>query len=217
VSLSVLLIDMMLVAALALSLHSAHASLSVQCDTTVAVSDGRITIELWERTAPNGVKRFVDLVESGFFTDLPFFRAIPNFLIQFGISPDAEKQKHWNQQGNIADDAHSSIPFTDGVVSYAGFGKDSRSTHLFLTLGKQPGLGRSPWEVPVGKVIKGIDVMHGIYTGYGDKVNQNRLQPTNKGAAAYLASFPKLDRFKSCHVERGTGATAESHVEEVEL
>ena len=127
--------------------------------------------------------------------------AIPNFLIQFGISPDAEMQKRWNAKGNIADDPKSSVPFTDGIVSYAGYGKDSRSTHLFLTLGNQPGLGRSPWEVPVGKVVEGLDVMRGIYSGYGDKVNQGRLQPGPK-AAEYLASFPKLDRWKSCRVER---------------
>jgi len=109
-------------------------------------------------------------------------------------------QQKWNQAGNIDDDTPSSIPFTDGIVSYAGYGKNSRSTHLFLTLGKQSGLGRSPWEVPIGKVVEGLDVMHGIYTGYGDAVNQNRLQPTNRGAKAYLESFPKLDRFKRCSV-----------------
>ena len=179
------------------------------CDTTVAVGDGKITIELWDHVAPIGAKRLAEMAEDGFFTDLPFFRAIPNFLIQFGISPDAATQQRWNAKGNIADDPHSSIPFTDGIVSYAGYGKDSRSTHLFLTLGTQSGLGRSPWEVPVGKVVSGIEVMHAIFTGYGDKVNQNRLQPTSAGAAAYLAGFPKLDRFKGCTVERGGGANVE--------
>ena len=80
-------------------------------------------------------------------------RAIPGFLIQFGISPDAEVQRRWNAKGNIADDPPSTVPFTDGIVSFAGYGKGSRSTHLFLTLGNQPGLGKSAWEVPVGKVV----------------------------------------------------------------
>ena len=136
-------------------------------------------------------------------------RAIPNFLIQFGISTDAAVQRKWNGMGNIKDDPHSETPFTDGIVSFAGYGTDSRSTHLFLTLGKQPGLGRSPWEVPVGKVVKGLDVMHGIYTGYGDKVDQGRLH--GAGGPAYLGQFPKLDRFKSCRM------TTAKHAEEVEL
>ena len=129
-------------------------------------------------------------------------RAIPNFLIQFGISTDAAVQRKWNGMGNIKDDPHSETPFTDGIVSFAGYGTDSRSTHLFLTLGNQPGLGRSAWEVPVGKVVGGLDVLHGIYTGYGDKVDQGRLQPSRPGAADYLASFPKLDRFKKCTLQK---------------
>lgn len=174
----------------------------LECETTVQVGDGMITIELWPWAAPHGVKRVVDMAEDGFFTDLPFFRAIKGFLIQFGISSNSAKQTHWNQMGNIDDDfPNPAVTFTDGIVSFAGYGKRSRSTHLFFTLGNQPGLGKSPWEVPVGKVIKGIDVMHGIYTGYGDRVDQGRLQPTNPNAKAYLESFPQLDRFKSCTVK----------------
>ena len=173
----------------------------IECETTVAVGDGKLVIELWEETAPIGVERFVALVEDGFFTDLPFFRAIPRFLIQFGVSMDTAMQAKWNAKGDIKDDQHSDIPFTDGIVSYAGYGKGSRSTHLFLTLGDQPGLGKSPWEVPVGKVIRGLDVMHGIYTGYGDGVDQGRLHgPAGK---KYLDKFPRLDRFKACRVVTG--------------
>ena len=47
-----------------------------------------------------------------------------------------------------------------------------------------------------------MDVVHGIYTGYGDKVNQGQLQPTNPKAKEYLEKFPLLSRFKSCSVQR---------------
>ena len=34
--------------------------------------------------------------------------------------------------------------------------------------------------------------------GYGDKVDQGRMQPENAGAADYLATnFPKLDRIEA--------------------
>lgn len=58
--------------------------------------------------------------------------------------------------------------------------------------------------MPVGKVVGqgSLDVMHNIYTGYGDAVNQGRLQPSNPKAKEYLESFPKLSRFKTCRVER---------------
>ena len=61
------------------------------------------------------------------------------FLVQFGISTSAEKQRHWQSQGNIRDDPRpAGVPFTDGILSFAGYGTDSRSTHLFITLGSQP-------------------------------------------------------------------------------
>ena len=115
---------------------------------------------------------------------MPFFRAISGFLIQFGITPDREKARYWNDAGTIADDPRmpSQPVFTDGVVSFAGYAKDSRSTHLFITLGTQPSLGKRPWEVPVGVITSGIDVVHNIYTGYGDRVDQGRLSPERAGA-----------------------------------
>ena len=99
------------------------------------------------------------------------------------------------------------VPFTDGVVSFAGYAKDSRSTHLFITLGTQPSLGKRPWEVPVGVVTSGIDVVHNIYTGYGDRVDQGRLSPERAGAAEYLKSFPKMSIIKTCRLE-GAGVSA---------
>ena len=212
-----------------LTLAGTASATRVVCETTVAVGDGKIIIELWPQSAPIGVKRFQELVQGGFMNGLPMFRAIPNFLIQFGIQPDAALQRKWEAAGNIEDDPRSTIPFTDGVVSYAGYGKNSRGTHLFMTLGNQPGLGKSPWEVPVGKIVGGIDVMHGVYTGYmrtllacakspracscadcvrlgaacryGDKVDQGRLRGHN--GKEYLAQFPLLDSFKSCSIEQG--------------
>ena len=145
--------------------ETAPSQTTITCTTNVDVGDGKLVIEMWDQTAPIGVERVVALAESGFLDGLPFFRAIAGFLIQFGISPDSEKQARVEAMGNIKDDPPSNIPFTDGVVSFAGYGKDSRGSHLFLTLGNQPGLGKSPWEVPVGKVVAGLDVMRKIYTG----------------------------------------------------
>ena len=51
-----------------------------------------------------------------------------------------------------------------------------------------------------------MDVVHGIYTGYGDKVNQGKLAPTVQGAAEYLASLDKLDVIKKCVLDDGSGA-----------
>jgi len=126
---------------------------------------------------------------------------IPNFLCQFGISLETETYRHWQQQGNIADDPRTAEQpaFHDGIISFAGYSKDSRSTHLFITLGDQPGLGQRPWEVPVGQVVRGMDVVRKIYS-YGDQINQGRLAPGWEGHKAYVESFSKLDYIRSCKV-----------------
>lgn len=52
----------------------------VKCKTT----HGDLIIDVRPTWAPEGSKRFVQLVDSGHFTHLPFFRVCPKYLTQFG-------------------------------------------------------------------------------------------------------------------------------------
>ena len=61
----------------------------------------------------------------------------------------------------------------------------------------------------MGIVVKGLDVLHGIYTGYNDEPDMRWLDSTNvyrpaqvPDAPEYLASWPKMDSFKKCTVTR---------------
>lgn len=65
----------------------------------------------------------------------------------------------------LRDDRGFRIPFRDGTLSFAGSGRHSRGFELFLTLGRQRGLGKSPWETPFGRVVEGIETLHRIYSG----------------------------------------------------
>src|SRR6185436_17833437 len=47
-------------------------------------SKGPFVVEAHREWAPNGVDRFHQLVQNGFFTNVRFFRVIPNFMAQFG-------------------------------------------------------------------------------------------------------------------------------------
>ena len=51
---------------------------AVQCETT----KGPLRIALNMEWAPIGVQRVLDMVESGFFTDHPLYRAVDNFLVR---------------------------------------------------------------------------------------------------------------------------------------
>lgn len=51
---------------------------------------GDFVVEAHRSWAPHGADRFYNLVKLGFYDDTRFFRAIPDFMVQFGISGDPE-------------------------------------------------------------------------------------------------------------------------------
>jgi Cyclophilin type peptidyl-prolyl cis-trans isomerase/CLD len=90
----------------------------VTCET----SKGTMVWELYRYWSPAGYDQLVSLMERRYFDHSHFFRTVPDFLVQFGISYTADKalQSLANQQ--IPDDPQHEppIPFTFGTISYAG-------------------------------------------------------------------------------------------------
>jgi hypothetical protein len=65
----------------------------VECRTTA--SKDPFVIDVHHEWSPQGAKRFVDLVEDGFYKDICIFRSIKDFIAQFGISSNPEMKKKW--------------------------------------------------------------------------------------------------------------------------
>ena len=78
--------------------------------------------------SPNGVRRVLDLVYAGFFKDIAFFRAVPGFIVQFGLHGDPLIQSNWNAR--LYDDPSLGIPFYRGMVAFAGSGDHSRTSQV---------------------------------------------------------------------------------------
>jgi peptidyl-prolyl cis-trans isomerase A (cyclophilin A) len=111
----------------------------------------------------------VELFERHYFDNSHFFRAVPKFLVQFGISYSKDKElQHFSKQ-HIQDDPKHDPPieFHPGIISYAGSGPNSRTSQMFISYGSAESLGRELWETPIGKVIKGMDAAELFYS-YGD-------------------------------------------------
>ena len=74
---------------------------------------GDFVIEVHRDWAPLGADRFYNLVKHGFFTDAAFFRNVPGFIVQFGLSADPAVNKVWHD-ANIKDDkvTQSNAPWT---------------------------------------------------------------------------------------------------------
>jgi cyclophilin family peptidyl-prolyl cis-trans isomerase len=63
----------------------------VQCVTT----KGNLEIAVVPSWSPRAAERFLKMVDDGFFTRLPLFRCIENFVCQFGASfPSANRKTY---------------------------------------------------------------------------------------------------------------------------
>jgi peptidyl-prolyl cis-trans isomerase A (cyclophilin A) len=168
-----------------------------QFDTT----KGKFTIEVTRSLSPNGADRFYNLVRSGYFKDVAFFRVIPGFMCQFGIHGDPAVSAKW-REANIADDPVKGSN-TRGTISFATAGPNTRTTQLFINFGNNvnlDGMGFSPF----GKVTVGMDVVDKINGEYGEGApggsgpNQGRVQM--EGNTYLKKDFPNLDYIKSATI-----------------
>ena len=169
--------------------------------------------------APRAVPKLTSLASGRGSTELPFFHVTQDMAL-FGVQPDAEKQRTFDLKGDIKDDAFPKVHSEErkGILCFSGdpggknFGEHTRSTIVFVTLNEHKQLmsnRRTPWEVPVGKVTSGLDVLKSVYAGHGEKPKLSWLNSTNTrrpagvpDAAGYWAKFPELDRFLGCRVTR---------------
>jgi peptidyl-prolyl cis-trans isomerase A (cyclophilin A) len=164
-------------------------------------SKGSFTVEVTRSLAPNGADRFYNLVRSGYFTDIEFFRVVSGFMCQFGIHGDPKVAAAW-RTANIPDDPVKGSN-ARGAITFATAGPNTRTTQLFINLvdnARLDGMGFSPF----GKVIDGMDVVDKIFSGYGEGAprgagpDQGRIQ--QEGNAYLKKDFPKLDYIKSAAI-----------------
>lgn len=165
-------------------------------------------IESW---APKGYARLWDLFNDNFLDGQFFYRVVPKFLVQFGVpslSLDEDVRKKYRFPNTIQDDPPNHREFHKGTISYAGSGPNSRVSDLFISYSDNPGLGKSPWEVPLGYVSEGIDVVESFHS-YGDisvfnKKGPNQNKVRNRGEEYVKEEFPLMDYIIKCEIgQRG--------------
>lgn len=166
-------------------------SFKVRFDTT----KGAFTIEVTRALAPIGADRFYNLVRSGYFKDIEFFRVIPGFMVQFGIHGDPKVAAAW-QTARISDDLVKTSN-ARGTISFATSGPNTRTTQMFINYAdnsRLDGMGFSPF----GKVTAGMEVVDKINSESGESPDQGRIQA--QGNAYLKKDFPNLDSIKSATI-----------------
>ena len=180
--------------------ETAPSTFNVNFDTTA----GSFVITVHRDWAPHGADRFYNLVKNGFFNDARFFRAIPNFMVQFGIHGDPAVSKAWVNTRLPVDKVVQSN--RRGFITYAmGGSPDTRTTQVFINFRDNTSLDKMGFA-PFGQVTSGMDVVDKIFTGYGEGApsgsgpDQGRIQA--EGNAYLMKSFPKLDYIKSATIAK---------------
>jgi peptidyl-prolyl cis-trans isomerase A (cyclophilin A) len=166
-------------------------------------SAGEFVIKVTRAWAPNGADRFYNLVKNGFYDDTRFFRAVPNFMVQFGINGNPTVSKVW-QSARIPPDKVTQSN-RKGFITFAmGASPDTRTTQVFINFRNNTNLD-SMGFAPFGEVVSGIENVDKIYTGYGEGAPrgsgpaQARVQA--EGNAYLTKSFPKMDYIKTATIE----------------
>ena len=134
---------------------------------------GDVEIELYPDKAPNHVKRFKELADSGRYDGVVFHRVIDGFMAQTGDvkfgksdSKDFDLSRAGMGGSDLPDlkQEFSSVPHDRGTLSMArSSDPDSANSQFFICLDAAPHLDRQ--YSAFGKVIKGMEFIDMIKKG----------------------------------------------------
>jgi peptidyl-prolyl cis-trans isomerase A (cyclophilin A) len=167
---------------------------------------GDFTVTVTRAWAPIGADRFYNLVKHHFFDNASFFRVVPAFVVQFGISAYPPVSAAW-EKANIKDEPVVGSN-KRGYVTYAKTGMpNSRSTQVFINLKDNAGLDGQGFS-PFGYVdAQGMKVVDMLYDQYGDS-GPEQDQISKQGKPYIDKGWPKLDSIKTTTLIEPAGATA---------
>jgi peptidyl-prolyl cis-trans isomerase A (cyclophilin A) len=157
---------------------------------------GDFVVNVTRSWAPIGADRFYNLVKHRFYDNASFFRVVPSFVVQFGISAYPPVSAAW-QDANIMDE-----PVTQtnkrGYLTYAKTSMpNTRSTQIFINLKDNAGLDRQGFS-PFGYIdAQGMKVVDMMYDQYGDSAGPDQDQISKLGKPYLDKGWPKLDAIKT--------------------
>ena len=179
--------------------EQAPANFTVRFQTTKGDFDVAVTRE-W---SPLAADRFYQTVKHRYYNKTVFYRVVPNFVAQWGNN-DTSALKLWEPY-KIADEPviQSNLK---GFMSYARSGKETRGSTMFINLKDNQRLdtvianGVKGYP-PFGKVIRGMDVVDSLYSGYAGST-MSKLDTLQKYPALFFKQFPELDKVIKAHIVR---------------
>lgn len=164
-------------------------------------SKGTFVLEAHRQWAPRGVDRLHQLVQSRFFDNTRFFRAVTGFMVQFGVHGDPAVNAAWESLA-IPDDSVAQSN-KRGTMSFAMAGPGTRTTQVFINLVDNSALDGMGFA-PIGLVIDGMAVVDSLYAGYGDGppsgFGPDQMRLMREGNAYLEREYPKLDFIRTARL-----------------
>jgi len=164
----------------------------VKFDTTRGV----FTVTVTRAWSPLGADRFYNLVKHHYFDNARFFRVVPNFVVQFGLSAEPAVNAAW-EKATIKDDPRNQSN-KPGTLVFATAGPNTRTTQLFINLKDNGSNLDSQGFTPFGQVDgNGMNIVEMLYDQYGESAGMDQ-ENISKGGEKFIAThWPKLDTIKS--------------------
>ncbi len=167
----------------------------VELDTT----KGKIVLEVHPEWAPLGAARFLEVVNSKFYDGAPIFRVVPDFMMQMGLAADPALNSEWSNKRIPDDPMIAGISNTEGMVSFAMAGPNTRTTQFFINFKDNSFLDGQGFS-PFAKVVEGMDVVNSIFKTGENQNNEQGLLQQPGGLDKVKALHPEMDFIKTAKV-----------------
>src|SRR5258705_13440418 len=127
-----------------------------------STTKGDVVIAVHRGWAPQGADRFYNLVRSGFYDGVRFFRVIPGFMAQFGIHGDTGVTAAWRPR--VIQDDPGRGTNGRGMGTDATAGPATRTTQIFINFGDNNRLDAGGFA-PFRQVVAGREGGGGLDRG----------------------------------------------------
>ncbi len=147
---------------------------------TISLENGKeIKAELYPEIAPNTVKNFISLIDSGFYDGLIFHRVIPGFMVQGGC-PEGTGigGPGYSIKGEFTgNNFENNLEHDRGVLSMArAMDPNSAGSQFFIMTEKSPHLDGQ--YAAFGRVTEGMDAVDEIVNSprdYSDRPYEDQI------------------------------------------
>jgi len=167
---------------------------------------GDVVIKVNRKWAPWGADHFKDLVDYGFYSSpAAFFRVVPGFVVQFGISGNPDENAKW---ASPIDDDPVAMPNYKGTITYATSGPNSRNTQVFINMDNNAKKLDALGFAPFGNVISGMDILEKVYNPTpNDQLGLNQTKYKLKGNNWLVKECPHANHITQVIIEWNDDST----------